>query len=107
MVWLCPVSMRVLSTDEAMPADISIGRDLADTAAASLHCNRSLPFYSLTPSPLYLQYLPTLSLHFPNTVFFLSTVNTFQYILSARFPTCNLRKQQKLSTYLTTQISHS
>jgi len=38
MAWLCPpVSMRVLSTSEAIPADISIDRDLADPAAVSPH----------------------------------------------------------------------
>lgn len=50
MAWLCPpVSTRVLSTSQAIPADISIDRDLADAAAASPHLSPAISL-SLSPS---------------------------------------------------------
>lgn len=65
MARLCPpVSMRVLSTDQAIPADISIDRDSLDTAAASL--SRCLP-------PL---------------VFFLFSLRSCPYLLLVTSPSC-------------------
>lgn len=59
MAWLCPpVSMRVLSTDQAILADISIDRDSFDTAAASLpQCLPPFLFSSFLSRP----YLPLIT----------------------------------------------
>lgn len=84
-----PVSMRVLSTDLAIPADISIDRDLADNAAVSLPVPFLLPPCNCSPSTFLPSPLPSISslcLSASDNVFILSSVNTLQIHLAIILP---------------------